>query len=411
MKKVLWIVMAIAMVLALGGCTEKEEQTQQPVSPTLGQQEEQDTAYKKNVYILEDGSALRVGDNGVFMVWDSDKDAAVTGELSQIATQVNQKDIEKILQVIGKDQVEYIEGQEEIDLREIILKEDEPINPVDEDKPFKDANRLAVGVKSAFAVTDDLRVIGSDHKYNTSGWTDILSIDYMYDILVGLKTDGTVITKGRKVDTENWTDIVQVCAGIKYIVGLKEDGTVLAAGHNGDGQCNVEDWTDVRLIATGWRHTIGLTNDGKILLAGRVSSKSREMAEMYQGTNIKDIVGGGGGDIGQGHTVILYNDGTCKAFGDNTYNQCDVDDWTDIVQISAGDWHTLGLKSDGTVVVTNPTHPGDLYTGCLRVTDWTDIIRVEAGTGLSVGVKSDGSLVCVGFNSEGQREAINNMHS
>jgi alpha-tubulin suppressor-like RCC1 family protein len=38
------------------------------------------------------------------------------------------------------------------------------------------------------------------------------------------------------------------------------------------------------------------------------------------------------------------------AVGRNIYGQCDVDAWTDIVQIAAGYGHTVGLKSDGTVI-------------------------------------------------------------
>jgi alpha-tubulin suppressor-like RCC1 family protein len=34
------------------------------------------------------------------------------------------------------------------------------------------------------------------------------------------------------------------------------------------------------------------------------------------------------------------------------YGQCNVSDWTDIVAISAGAWHTVGLKADGSVVAT-----------------------------------------------------------
>ena len=55
---------------------------------------------------------------------------------------------------------------------------------------------------------------------------------------------------------------------------------------------------------------------------------------------------------GQYHTVGLKSDGTVVAVGDNYDGQCDVgsQSWTDIVQVAAGDFHTVGLKADGTVV-------------------------------------------------------------
>ena len=51
----------------------------------------------------------------------------------------------------------------------------------------------------------------------------------------------------------------------------------------------------------------------------------------------------------------LKADGTVVAKGDSNYGQCDVDDWTGIVQVDTcgeyyGGAHTVGLKADGTVV-------------------------------------------------------------
>jgi len=38
---------------------------------------------------------------------------------------------------------------------------------------------------------------------------------------------------------------------------------------------------------------------------------------------------------------------TVVAVGDNWYGQCEVKAWEDIVQVSAGSEHTVGLKKDG----------------------------------------------------------------
>ena len=68
------------------------------------------------------------------------------------------------------------------------------------------------------------------------------------------------------------------------------------------------------------------------------------------------------------HTVGLKSDGTVVAVGDNKYGQCDVSEWTDIVAIAAGWSHTVGLKSDGTVVAV-----GDNDDGQYDVSGWKDI--------------------------------------
>ncbi len=50
------------------------------------------------------------------------------------------------------------------------------------------------------------------------------------------------------------------------------------------------------------------------------------------------------------HTVGLRSDETVVAAGSNSYGQCNVDEWSNIARIAAGAHHTVGLKKDGTVV-------------------------------------------------------------
>ena len=53
--------------------------------------------------------------------------------------------------------------------------------------------------------------------------------------------------------------------------------------------------------------------------------------------------------------------------------QCNVGSWTDIVQVAAGGYHTVGLKSDGTVVAVGYNVDGQCNVG-----SWTDITQVAA---------------------------------
>ena len=68
---------------------------------------------------------------------------------------------------------------------------------------------------------------------------------------------------------------------------------------------------------------------------------------------------------GNWYTVGLKSDGTVVAVGSNQDGECDVEDWTDIVAVSAGFWHTVGLKSDGTVVAVGRNY---------GVSTWSDIL-------------------------------------
>ena len=97
------------------------------------------------------------------------------------------------------------------------------------------------------------------------------------------------------------------------------------------------------------------------------------------------------------HTVGFKSDGTVVAAGSNADGQCNVGGWTDIIQVSAGSDHTVGLKSDGTVVDL-----GDHSSGRCNVGGWTDITQVAAGGGHTIGLKSDGTVVAVGDNTYGQ---------
>ena len=97
------------------------------------------------------------------------------------------------------------------------------------------------------------------------------------------------------------------------------------------------------------------------------------------------------------HTVGLKSDGTVVTVGNNGTGQCDVSDWTDIVAVSAGGFHTVGLKSDGTVVAV-----GSNYDGRCDVSRWKDIVAVSAGDDHTVGLKSDGTVVAVGEDKYGR---------
>ena len=134
---------------------------------------------------------------------------------------------------------------------------------------------------------------------------------------------------------------------------------------------------------------INLPND----IEFKAISKLRKYRCIYKinNTNYKSISAGGY------HTVGLKSNGTVLACGNNDNGQCDVSKWKDIISISAGNCHTVGLKKDGTVVAC-----GNNYYGQCNVAKWENIIAISAGKEHTVGLQEDGTVIAIGNNVFGQ---------
>ena len=102
---------------------------------------------------------------------------------------------------------------------------------------------------------------------------------------------------------------------------------------------------------------------------------------------------------GRNFSVYLDENKRVKGFGENTYKQLDFNDWNDVIQVSAGGFHTLGLLSNGKVLST-----GYNVAGQTKVDNWLDVIQVSGGRYHSLGLKNDGTVLCVGENKYKQCE-------
>ena len=80
--------------------------------------------------------------------------------------------------------------------------------------------------------------------------------------------------------------------------------------------------------------------------------------------------------------MALKSDGTVVAVGWDKYGQCDVGGWSDIVQVAAGRWHTVGLKSDGRVVALGLG--AELAKWNLGVTQYDITISSNAGGSVTI---------------------------
>lgn len=239
---------------------------------------------------------------------------------------------------------------------------------------------IAAGKRFAVGIMSDGTVVTTEPYHEAQEWTDIVAVAVQDNGVIGLKSDGTVMTVGVGPcpGVEEWTDILAVSAN-SYTVGLKFDGTVVAASWiEQEVACNVADWTDIVAIAAGGFHNVGLRADGTVVAAGE---------NHFGECNVDgwtDIVAVA---AGLGHTVGLRADGTVMTAGLTGECAWEVSEWVDIVAVAAVKDYTIGLKADGTLVYTGDEED-DLY----NIKYWKNIVGVFAGEGCVIGLKADGTI-------------------
>lgn len=296
------------------------------------------------------------------------------------------------------------------------------------------ANTLSAGIRCSVGVTPNNTVKLATWepfwgKTDVRNWSDIVSVSVCGEIVIGLKSDGTVVTAKRLQDesydgyinTDWWSDIVAVAAGQQYVVGLRKDGTVRAASllqPDGYGETDVAGWKNIVAIDTGWQLTAGLDRSGNVYVTGyhaeelqnEIETSKTDDNESKRWIDVVAISVGGSGDKyrGKGHIVGLTKDGCVVAVGDNDFGQCNVNDWKDIIAVSAGDYHTVALTKDGRVLTTQSKDCHfdgvDFSDSVDKIVAWEDIVAISAGYGYTLGLKSDGTVVPAGNKNEGQAD-------
>ena len=120
---------------------------------------------------------------------------------------------------------------------------------------------------------------------------------------------------------------------------------------------------------------------------------------------------------GDEHSLALKSDGTLWAFGNNAHGQLGDGTTTNryspvmvmsgVASVDAGLYHSLALKSDGTLWAFGANFYGQLGDGTTTerhspVMVMSGVASVSAGGDHSLALKSDGTLWAFGWNSSGQ---------
>jgi probable HAF family extracellular repeat protein len=224
---------------------------------------------------------------------------------------------------------------------------------------------------------------------------------------------GTTIDSNVPVQVTGLNDVMAIAGGSGLSMALKLDGTVWSWGDNALGQLGIG------------------TNTGPQTCAIGGSSRACSMAPV-QVSGLRGAVAIAAG--GYGHSIALESDGTVWAWGYNIFGQ--LGDGTNtgpqtciignssyacsmtpvrviglsgVAAISAGFYHSMALKLDGTVWTWGLNSFGQLGNGTntnsnvpVQVSGLSNIVAIAGDAYHSMALKSDGTVWAWGDNEFGQ---------
>jgi len=244
--------------------------------------------------------------------------------------------------------------------------------------------------------------------------------------------DGTLTSRRSPVSVVGgFTDWCQVSAGTSHSLGVRTNGTAWAWGCNGTGQVGDETttnrsspvsvvggFTDWCQVSAGGAHSLGLRTNGTAWAWGSNSSGQLGDDTVTSRTSPVSVAGGFTDwcqvSAGGAHSLAVRSNGTAWAWGLNNIGQLGdntttsrrspvsvVSGFTDWCQVSAGNVHSLGVRTNGTAwawgyngngrlgddTVTSRTSPVSVAGG---FTEWC---QVSAGNAHSLAVRQQ----CKGF--------------
>lgn len=194
---------------------------------------------------------------------------------------------------------------------------------------------------------------------------------------------------------------------LRYVVPLKPEDKDVFNENDTCYEIAREDVIEFSLYKdTSFSLVLAVKSDGTVVnVTSRKTKIGRENVSDW-----KDIVSV---KLAYVHTMGLKSDGTVVVTKENVDDEdyrvarLDLSGWQDIVSIYTTGTLLIGLKSNGTVVATASLMDGescaDLALGMIEdVSKWTDVVSIYTRYNRIFGLKSDGTVVATGDNRHGE---------
>ncbi|GEM_PF-727460 len=259
---------------------------------------------------------------------------------------------------------------------------------------------------------------------------------------LGQLGDGMATSRSVPAQVRDLAGVVAVAGGEHHSLAVKSDGTAWAWGYNNIGQlgdgtttnratpARVQNLTELVAVAAGKYHSLAAKNNGTVWAWGGNwrgqlgDGTTTDCSTPVRVSGLTEVVAVAAGGY---HSLAIKSDGTVWAWGDNGYGQLGdgtvtrrilpvrVKDiggtgyLTGVVAVSCGVYHSLAVKSDGTVCAWGSNGSGQLGDGTtanrrtpVQVAGMTEAAAVAGGDAHSLTLMSDGTVWAWGSNGCGQ---------
>lgn len=172
------------------------------------------------------------------------------------------------------------------------------------------------------------------------------------------------------------SDIDKLASSQTSIVYIDELGAVKGSGDNSNGQLSNLPSSKAIKVQEGFDFTVVLYNDGTISAIGLNQS---DLKNIEKWTNIQDVA------AGDNHVVAVDNKGKIYCTGDNSFGQCDVQNFDKVGKVFAAPNATIAIGVDGTIYYTGK------FVGTSAIRKLNNIITIDSNETNLIFVKDDGT--------------------